>query len=87
MIFGNLPRKVGCGGSDFSHKKGGICKIRGSVFLWVFGVHVCVLIIYTISTSILCVSWEEISVESNQQTSDFYKRVMFGKQRHCEFIL
>ena len=30
--------------------------------------------IYTISISILCVSWEELSLtESNQQMCDFYK--------------
>ena len=35
---------------------------------------VCVLFIYTISISILCVSREELSlIKSNQQTCDFYK--------------
>ena len=44
---------------------------------------VCVLLIYTISLTILCVSWEEFSlIESNQQIYDFYKSVIFEKQRH-----
>ena len=39
---------------------------------------------YTISSGILCVSWEELSLtESNQQIWDFYKRATFEKQRHC----
>ena len=44
---------------------------------------VCVLLIYAVSLSILCVSWEELShSESNQQICDFYKPVTFEKQRH-----
>ena len=43
---------------------------------------VCVLFIYTISISIPCISWEELSLmESNQQIYDFYKWVVFEKQR------
>ena len=45
------------------------------IFLWVLGVHVCCLFIYTISVSILCVWWEELSlIESNQQIYTFCNR-------------
>ena len=37
---------------------------------------------------IVCVSQEEFTlIESNQQIYDFYKRVIFEKQKHCgEYI-
>ena len=42
-----------------------------------------VLLIYTISISILCVLWEGPSlIQSNQQICDFYKLVIFKKERH-----
>ena len=42
------------------------------------------LLIYTIFVNILCVSQEWLSlVKFNQQIYDFYKGVIFGKQRHC----
>ena len=48
------------------------------VFVW------CVLFVYTISVSILCVSRQGRSlIESNQQICGFYKGVIFEKQRHC----
>ena len=57
------------------------------IFLWVLGVHVCCLFIYTISVSILCVWWEELSlIESNQQIYTFCKRLFFEKQRHCGIL-
>ena len=81
-------------GADFSHKKDGIVKIGcffieeggvSHIFLRVFGVCVCVcffFFIYTISISLLCISQKEFSfTESNQQTYDFYKWVIFEKQR------
>ena len=75
--------------SDFSHKKEGVDKIEGlfkkegveliftltfsSIIFRVFDVPLCVLFIYTISISIVCVSWEEITlIESNQKIYDFY---------------
>ena len=49
-----------------------------------FGLWVCILFIYNVSTSIICVSVEELTlIESNQQICDFYKWVIFKKQRHC----
>ena len=54
------------------------------IFLWVLGVHLCCLFIYTISVSILCVRWEELRlIESNQQIYAFCKRLFFEKQRRC----
>ena len=45
-------------------------------------------LIYTISHCFICVSWHELSlIESNQQICDFYRAVIFGKQRHCGFLL
>ena len=44
---------------------------------------VCVLFIYTIFVSIICVLWEEPSlIASNQQIYDFYKRIIFENKRH-----
>ena len=44
----------------------------------------CVLFIYTISISIICVSQAEPSLTaSNQQIHDFYKCIIFLKRRHC----
>ena len=66
-------------GSEFSHEKGGVSKIGGITYFqtiwpfpmlsfWVFGVCMCVLFIYTISVSIVCVSQEKHTViKSNQQ--------------------
>ena len=90
---------MGEGGSDFSYKDGAVGKIDGVVLkkdvslifiltnpfsvicLWVFGV--CVLFIYTISISIICVSKDELSLAaSNQQIYDFYKWI-FEKKRQC----
>ena len=52
---------------------------------WVFGVQVCVLFIYTISISIVCVSQEELNlIESNQHIYGFFKWAIFKKQRHLE---
>ena len=49
---------------------------------------VCVFLIYTISISILCVSWEEPSLnESDQQICDFYKSKIFESKdtvEHCK---
>ena len=51
-------------------------------FLLVYGL--CVLFIYTLSLSILCVSQEARSlVESNQQRYDLCKWVIFENHRHC----
>ena len=87
LSFWNFSKK---GASDFSHKKGGVGKIRwvvlkkGVSLTFLPTKLVCVLFIYTISISILCVSREEGSLtESNQQIYDFYKWVIFEKQRHC----
>ena len=45
---------------------------------------VCVLLIYTISVSIICVSQEEPSpIASDQQMYDFYKWIIFEKKRYC----
>ena len=47
----------------------------------------CVLLIYTTSLSILCVSWEESSfIECNQEKYGFYKSVIFEMQRHCGIL-
>ena len=44
----------------------------------------CVLFIYTVFISILCVSRKELTfTESIQQICDLYKSVIFEKQRHC----
>ena len=45
-----------------------------SVFsFWAFSVRVCVLFIYNISISIVCVPWEEFTViESNQQKTEYF---------------
>ena len=64
-------------------------KRRGSAFpvlsLWVFRVQVCVLFIYTISISIVCVSQEKLNlIESNQHIYGFFKWAIFKKQRHLE---
>ena len=85
------------GGSDFSYKKGGVGKIGGCftkgrvplIFILTFsGVKflevfdVCVLFVYTISISIICVSQEEPSlIAPNQQMYDFYKRIIFEKKK------
>ena len=77
------------GGSEFFHKKGGVCKIGGCFKIGditnkhqltlskVIFLSVCGLfgfLIYTIYISVLCVSQEGLSlVESNQQIYDFYK--------------
>ena len=46
------------------------------------------LLIYTISIIILCISWEEHSlIDSNQQRRDFHKIVAFENQMHCEILL
>ena len=48
-------------------------------------VYVCVLFIYTISISVICVSQEETDlIASNQQIYDFYKLIIeiFEKYRH-----
>ena len=45
----------------------------------------CVLLIYTISISIICVSQEEPSlIASNQQIYDFEKWIIYEKKRHGE---
>ena len=45
---------------------------------------VCVLFIYTVSISIICVSQEEPNlIASNQQMYDFYKWIIFEKESHC----
>ena len=47
-------------------------------------VRLCVLFIYTISISIICVSQEEPSlIACNQQICDFYNWIIFDKKRHC----
>ena len=77
------------GGSEFFHKKGGVCKIGGCFKIGditnkhqltlskVIFLSVCGLfgfLIYTIYINVLCVSQEGLSlVESNQQIYDFYK--------------
>lgn len=46
----------------------------------------CALLIYTITTRILCVSQEGLGLfESNKQLCDFSKWVIFEKQRHFKF--
>ena len=56
-----------------------------------FGVCVCVLLIYSISISTLCVSWEERSLnETNQQICSFYKWVIFESKNIvelCKFVI
>ena len=53
-------------------------------YLSVCLVCVCVLFIYTISISIICVSQEKPSlIASNQQIYDIYKWIIFEKKRHC----
>ena len=48
-----------------------ILTLSSIIFLWVFGM--CVLFIYTISISIICVSQEEPSLKAyNQHIFDFY---------------
>ena len=44
-----------------------------------FGVCVCVLFIYTISLSIICVSQEKL-----QSTDTWLLQVIFEKKRYCE---
>ena len=57
-------------------------------FLSVSGWCVCDFLNYTISISILCVSWEEPSLnESDQQICDFYKSKIFESKdtvEHCK---
>ena len=44
------------------------------IYFWLFGVHVCVLFVYTTFISTLCVPQEEFSlIKSNQQICGFYK--------------
>ena len=42
----------------------------------------CVLLIYAISISILCVSQEGLSLAESNQEIDFYTRVIFENQRY-----
>ena len=44
-----------------------------SIFLWVFGVHVYILLMYTISISILYVSYKEFSLLNVTSVSNFWK--------------
>ena len=59
-----------------------ILTLSSVIFLWVFGVCMCVRFFYNISISIICVSKDKLSlIESNQQIYDFYKWI-FEKKRH-----
>lgn len=50
-------------------------------------VWVCVLFIYTIFISFICVSLEEaIYIASHQQIYDFYKRIIFEEKRHGKWF-
>ena len=73
----NFPKKWD---SEFSTKTGGVSKIYGCSKKG--GI---ILFIYTIFVSNLCVSQEGL-VESNQQIYDFYKWMIFKKQRHCGLL-
>ena len=85
-LFEISPKKRA---SEFSHEEGEVIKIgvvlkksechylplaNPSPYLSLCAVSACVLFIYTICISILCVSQEGVSlVESNQQICDFYR--------------
>ena len=43
----------------------------------------CVLFIYTIYISIICVSQVEPSLVASNNRYDFYKKIIFEKERHC----
>ena len=66
------------------HKK---LTLSSAFFPLLFSVRVYVCFVYlNHSISIVCVSRERL-IESNQQIYDFYKRVIFEKQKHCgEYI-
>ena len=87
-ILENFPKKAV---QNFSIKLGRVGKIGGLFYLVTVAlskfiflscvVCVCVLLIYTISISILCVSQEGFRlVESNQQIYNFYKWVILKRK-------
>ena len=56
-----------------------------SLSLWMFDVHVCVLLIYTFFISIICVLWEQPSlISSNKQKYNFCKWIVFEKKLTVE---
>ena len=85
VSFQNFQKKRGGGGSEFSHKKGGVGVLKKGVSLTFIltssfqcylslNVWCACLFIYSTSIIIICVSQEEPSlIASNQQAFDFYK--------------